>query len=100
MMGVLTSFYDTNVVIMAEVITLSITVALTIYALQTKYDFTDKGGYLLAALIGLLVFGILNILIAHEHKFYEYLSKNRNNLNNWLYVLKTWCFLLCNKKAF
>jgi len=76
MLGVITSFYDTQIVFMAEIITLSISCALTLYAIQTKYDFTDKGGYLLAALMGLLVFGILNIFIQNQfvHTIYASLG--------------------------
>lgn len=33
--------------------------ALTIFALQTKYDFTACGGFLLAAMVCLLIFGIV-----------------------------------------
>ena len=38
--------------------TLSIFSGLSIYAIQTKYDYTDKGGYLLAGLFGLMLLSI------------------------------------------
>jgi protein lifeguard len=66
MLGIVTSFYDTNIVFWAEVITISVTIALTIYALQTKYDFTTMGSLLLSGLVVLIVFGIINIFVQNQ----------------------------------
>ena len=42
--------------------TATVTVALTIYAFQTKYDFTAQGGLLSSFLTILIVFGLFNII--------------------------------------
>jgi len=39
--SVITSFYDSKIVLEALIFTLGIFVALTIFACQTKYDFTS-----------------------------------------------------------
>jgi FtsH-binding integral membrane protein len=44
--------------LLAGLSTLGIFSGLSLYAVQTKYDYTDKGGYLLASLLGLIIFGI------------------------------------------
>lgn len=66
LVGATTLAYNTKAVLIAFGLTLLITVSLTIYACQTKYDFTDKGGYLLSLLIGLIVMGFLNIFIQNS----------------------------------
>jgi len=45
-------------VLIAAVMTLGITVALTIYAFTTKTDFTMMGGFLFCLFVGLLLFGL------------------------------------------
>ena len=66
LVGSTTLYYDTKAVLIASGLTLLITFSLTLFACQTKYDFTDKGGYLLSCLIGLIVMGILNIFIQNS----------------------------------
>jgi FtsH-binding integral membrane protein len=44
--------------LLAGLSTLGIFSGLSLYAIQTTYDYTDKGGYLLASLLGLIIFGI------------------------------------------
>ncbi len=58
-----TAFYSTKIVLMALATTGTITTGLTIYACQTKYDFTDMGGYLLSFLMGLMLIGIINLFV-------------------------------------
>ena len=60
------STYDTESVIYAFGITFFITVILTVYAWQTKYDFTTSGGILLSFLIGIIVASILNVFIHNK----------------------------------
>lgn len=57
--SVVTSFYDARVVVQALVITLGIFVALTVFACQTKYDFTHWMPYLFGALWLLIIFGFM-----------------------------------------
>lgn len=47
-------------------ITAAITLSLTIFALQTKYDFTAMGGGLLVALVCLILFGLLASLMRNN----------------------------------
>jgi len=59
MLGSVTAFYDVDAVLMAVGIVAVITIGLTIFALQTKYDFTGMGGALLVVLIVLIMFGFI-----------------------------------------
>ena len=61
--GFTTTYYDTLTVIQAFGITAAITISLTIYAGQTKYDFTTWGAGLLACLVGIILVNLLNIWI-------------------------------------
>ena len=66
MVAVGASSYSPDTVLYAFIITCVSTIALTIYAMQTKYDFTTSGGILLSLLIGLMVMGILNIFVQNQ----------------------------------
>ncbi|KAJ5832046.1 hypothetical protein N7474_000357 [Penicillium riverlandense] len=57
--SVVTSFYDARVVVQALVLTLGIFVALTLFACQTKYDFTNWMPYLFGALWFMILFGFV-----------------------------------------
>jgi FtsH-binding integral membrane protein len=57
--SVVTSFYESRIVIEALVITLAIFVALTLFACQTKYDFTSWMPYLFGALWLVIIFGFM-----------------------------------------
>ncbi|EAW12699.1 Bax inhibitor-1 family protein [Aspergillus clavatus NRRL 1] len=57
--SVVTSFYDARIVIQALVLTLGIFVALTLFACQTKYDFTHWMPYLFGGLWFLILFGFM-----------------------------------------
>ena len=57
--SVVTSFYDARIVVQALVITLGIFVALTLFACQTKYDFTHWMPYLFGGLWLLIIFGFM-----------------------------------------
>ena len=69
MVAITASTYSPDTVLYAFIITSIVTIALTIYATQTKYDFTASGGILLSFLVGLIVLGFLNIFI--QNKFVE-----------------------------
>ena len=58
MMGYVGVVYQATTLLLAGISTLGIFSGLTIYAIQTKYDYTDKGGYLISFLLGLIIFGI------------------------------------------
>ncbi|XP_053606659.1 protein lifeguard 1-like [Plodia interpunctella] len=59
MLGVITSTYNVDSVMIAVGITAAVVLSLTLFALQTKYDFTGMGGSLLCALVILLMMGIM-----------------------------------------
>lgn len=61
LVGVISSFYDTNAVLIAFGITIGIVFALTVFAFQTKYDFTTMGGILVSLLFSLILLGFLMI---------------------------------------
>jgi FtsH-binding integral membrane protein len=57
--SVITSFYDSKIVIEALIFTLGIFVALTLFACQSKYDFTSWMPYLFGSLWVLIIFGFM-----------------------------------------
>ena len=57
--SVITSFYDSRIVLEALIFTFGIFVALTLFACQTKYDFTSWMPYLFGALWVLILFGFM-----------------------------------------
>jgi len=62
MMGCVVSVYQVDEVMMALGITVAVVFGLTIFALQTKIDFTAMGGILLVALICLMMFGFFALI--------------------------------------
>ncbi|XP_045450601.1 protein lifeguard 1 [Melitaea cinxia] len=73
LLGVTSSVYDVSEVMMAIGITAAVCLGLTLFAFQTKFDFTVMGGALVAFTMVLLVFGILAIIF-------------RNNIVNIVYA--------------
>ena len=61
--SVVVSFYEARVVIQALLITLGIFVALTLFACQTKYDFTNWMPYLFGGLWFLILFGFVSVFL-------------------------------------
>lgn len=57
--SVVTSFYNAGIVMQALVITMGLFVALTLFACQTKYDFTNWMPYLFGALWFLILFSFM-----------------------------------------
>lgn len=57
--SVIVSFYQTQIVLNAVILTGGIFVFLTLFACQTKYDFTSWMPYLFGALWGLVIFGFM-----------------------------------------
>ena len=66
LLGTLASFANTKIVILAVGITAAVCLALTLFAFQTKWDFTMMGGFLFVALIVLMIFGIITIFMYNE----------------------------------
>lgn len=65
-LGVVSSRYDTETVVMAAGITAGVTLFLTLFAFQTKWDFTTCNGVMFVALIILLIFGIFAIIFQNK----------------------------------
>lgn len=63
LVATISSFYNTDIVLMAAGLTVGITVCLSLYAMQTKRDFTAAGGILFSLLFALIGAGILSIFI-------------------------------------
>lgn len=57
--SVIVTFYDSRIVLLALVLTAGIFVALTLFACQTKYDFTSWMPYLFGGLWILVLFGFV-----------------------------------------
>ena len=49
MLGTVSAFYEQDAVIMAAGITAAVTIGLTLFAFQTKWDFTTCGGKFLVS---------------------------------------------------
>lgn len=64
--SVVVSFYDARVVLQALLITLGVFVALTLFACQTKYDFTSWIPYLFGALWFLVLFGFTAVFFPYN----------------------------------
>ncbi|XP_034486556.1 protein lifeguard 1-like [Drosophila innubila] len=63
LLGISASRYHGQEVLLAIGITAAICLALTLFALQTKYDFTTMGGILIACLMALFIFGLMAIFV-------------------------------------
>jgi len=63
MIGIVGVVYDSQTLLLGGLSTLGIFSGLTIYAWQTKYDYTQFGNYLLVALLGLIIFGMFSVFI-------------------------------------
>jgi FtsH-binding integral membrane protein len=63
--SVIVSFYQTNIVLNAVVLTAGIFVFLTLFACQTKYDFTSWMPYLFGSLWALVLFGFMYMFLPH-----------------------------------
>ena len=63
MLGTTTAFYDVDAILIAVGCTAAVTLGLTLFAFQTKIDFTACGGFFLALLVILMVGGIVMIFV-------------------------------------
>ncbi|XP_016303372.1 protein lifeguard 1-like, partial [Sinocyclocheilus anshuiensis] len=63
MVGVISSFYDTDIMMMAIGITVLVCFTVIVFSLQTRYDFTSCYGVLFVCFIVVLFFGILCIFL-------------------------------------
>ncbi|XP_055607040.1 protein lifeguard 1-like [Uranotaenia lowii] len=66
MLGIVTIRYEANEVLTAVGITCAICFALTIFSLQTKWDFTMMGGFLFVGLLVVFIFGFVVMLFPNS----------------------------------
>lgn len=64
LLGMVAGQYEANEVLMAVGITAAVALGLTLFALQTKWDFTMCGGVLVACLVVFIIFGFVAIFVA------------------------------------
>jgi FtsH-binding integral membrane protein len=64
--SVITSFYESRIVLQAVILTAGIFVALTLFACQTKYDFTSWMPYLFGGLWALILVGFMAAFFPHN----------------------------------
>ncbi|KAI1417346.1 transmembrane BAX inhibitor motif-containing protein [Hypoxylon sp. FL1857] len=64
--SVIVSFYETQIVLNAFFLTGGIFIFLTLFACQTKYDFTSWMPYLFGALWGLVLFGFMFVFLPYS----------------------------------
>ncbi|KAG4434811.1 hypothetical protein IFR05_009714 [Cadophora sp. M221] len=64
--SVIVSFYQSRIVLQAVLLTAGIFVALTLFACQTKYDFTSWMPYLFGGLWALILFGFMAAFFPHS----------------------------------
>ncbi|KAG6831766.1 hypothetical protein H0H92_007918 [Tricholoma furcatifolium] len=62
-LGVVVAFYDNAIVMQALLITLGVFIGLTLFTLQSKYDFSGMGPFLFGALIAMVMTGLVGIFI-------------------------------------
>lgn len=63
LLGAVSSFYDTPTLLMVLFMTATVVICMSMYAWQTKYDLTSKGGYLFTLLVVLVLVGICAAII-------------------------------------
>jgi len=62
MLGAVSSLYQADAVILAAGITAMVCVAITVFAFQTKIDFTGMGAYLMVALLVFFLVGLFSLI--------------------------------------
>ena len=60
-LGIITAFYDNRIVLQALLITTGVFLGLTLFTLQSKYDFSGMGPWLFGGLIALCMTGFVGI---------------------------------------
>ncbi|XP_070537004.1 protein lifeguard 1-like [Ptychodera flava] len=61
MAGTIASFYDSHAVVICIAITMGVTIGVTIFCMQTKYDFTALIGIAFVLTLAVLLFGFISI---------------------------------------
>ncbi|AOA65142.1 Bax inhibitor 1, involved in apoptosis [Komagataella phaffii CBS 7435] len=67
--GMVTSLYDSNIVLQAILLTLVTFIGLTLFTIQTKYDFTQWQGIASIALFGMFSVGLVSLFLPFSSTF-------------------------------
>jgi len=62
-LGIVMSFYENVIILQALIITLGVFLGLTLFTMQSKYDFSGMGPWLFGGLVALLMTGLVGIFI-------------------------------------
>ncbi|OJT02369.1 Bax inhibitor 1 [Trametes pubescens] len=62
-LGVMTAFFDTTIVLQALLITVGVFLGLTLFTMQSKYDFSGMGSWLFVGLFALFMTGLVGIFV-------------------------------------
>ncbi|KAK7692489.1 hypothetical protein QCA50_004114 [Cerrena zonata] len=62
-LGIMTSFFDTTIVLQALLITLGVFLGLTLFTFQSKYDFSGMGPWLFGGLMALVMTGFVGVFM-------------------------------------
>ncbi|CUA66855.1 hypothetical protein RSOLAG22IIIB_00304 [Rhizoctonia solani] len=62
-LGLVVSFYESRIVLQAMLITLGVFLGLTLFTLQSKYDFSGMGPYLFGGLLVLVMTGFVGMFV-------------------------------------
>ncbi|TEB37358.1 glutamate binding protein [Coprinellus micaceus] len=68
-LGVIVAFFDNVIVLQALLITLGVFIGLTLFTLQSKYDFSGMGPFLFGTLIALMMTGFIQIFLPFNRTF-------------------------------
>ncbi|TRM70112.1 inhibitor of apoptosis-promoting Bax1-domain-containing protein [Schizophyllum amplum] len=68
-LGVTVAFFDKTIVLQALFITLGVFAGLTLFTLQSKYDFSGMAPFLFGGLISLVMAGLVGMFLPFSHTF-------------------------------
>ena len=74
LLGCMSTVYDSDTVLLAVGITAAVCLGLTLFAFQTKWDFTTMGGVLFVGVLILLVMGIFSLIFRTQTLMIIYAS--------------------------
>ncbi|KAI0675156.1 UPF0005-domain-containing protein [Trametes maxima] len=68
-LGIMTAFFDPTIVLQALLITVGVFLGLTLFTMQSKYDFSGMGSWLFVGLFALVMTGLVGIFIPFSRTF-------------------------------
>src|SRR5271154_5855224 len=94
--GTIVTFYDTVIVLEALLITVGLFLGLTLFTLQSKWDFSGMGPFLFGGLWALILAGFIMLFFPHNGylSITYLLHKCTKNTNSFLELWKLYIPLL------